>query len=106
MILLSETDLYGGAVVAEKIRARIEEHEFELRARGFPVTITFGVCAWNPSMSVDECIRLADEALYAGKKGGKNRVMEAISPSTPPRLSQRPSRRPHTGTDTQDSGAK
>lgn len=85
MILLPETDLEGAAVVAEKVRSRIQEHVFESGGGRIPVTMTFGVCGWGPSMTVDECTRLADEALYAGKREGKNRVIRAAPVADPGR---------------------
>ena len=79
MILLPETDAAGATVVAEKIRQRLVEHVFEAKGGRIPVTMTFGVAAWDPSLSVDACTKLADEALYAGKHQGRNRVILAGS---------------------------
>jgi len=84
MILLPETDAAGAMIVAEKIRHRISEHEFEAKGGRIPVTLTFGVAGWDPSLSVDACTKLADEALYAGKHAGRNRVVLAGSDPGPP----------------------
>jgi len=77
LILLPETELAGALTVAEKIRARIEEHAFEAGGGRVPVTMTFGVAQWDPAGSIDACTRQADEALYEGKRGGRNRVVLA-----------------------------
>lgn len=74
LIMLPETDVEGGAIVAEKIRARIIETPFIYRELDIPVTITLGVGACEPGTGVGSCIRKADQALYAGKQAGKNRV--------------------------------
>lgn len=41
------------------------------------VTVTFGVCDSREAQSVEEMLALADKRLYAGKSGGKNRVIDA-----------------------------
>jgi len=41
------------------------------------VTLTFGVAMFERGMRVGECLKRADDALYAGKGGGRNRVMGA-----------------------------
>jgi hypothetical protein len=37
--------------------------------------MTFGVRVYNKAMDIDLCIKKADEALYKGKKRGKNCVV-------------------------------
>jgi diguanylate cyclase (GGDEF)-like protein len=74
LIMLPETDVEGGVIVAEKIRTRIVETPFLYRELEIPVTITLGVSACEPGNGVGSCIRKADQALYAGKQAGKNRV--------------------------------
>ena len=41
------------------------------------VTMTFGVAMFERGMRVGECLKRADEALYAGKAAGRNRVVGA-----------------------------
>ncbi len=74
LIMLPETDVEGGVIVAEKIREKITESPFIYRELEIPVTITLGVGACEPGSGVGSCIRKADQALYAGKLAGKNRV--------------------------------
>ncbi len=74
LIMLPETDVEGGVIVAEKIRTKIIETPFIYREMEIPVTITLGVGACEPGSGVGSCIRKADQALYAGKQAGKNRV--------------------------------
>jgi diguanylate cyclase (GGDEF)-like protein len=77
VIILPEIDKAGGAVVAEKIRAAIEQHSFYGRNQqpGGKLTVTVGLGAY-PVDSEDglELVDLADRALYAGKQQGGNRV--------------------------------
>jgi len=77
MLLLPETDEAGALIVAEKVRILIEERAFPVDGGRIRVTMTFGVYAWDRSMTIDECTARADEALYAGKSAGRNRVVLA-----------------------------
>ena len=38
--------------------------------------MTFGVSVYDRPMDIDYCIKMADEALYIGKKQGKNCVIK------------------------------
>jgi diguanylate cyclase len=74
LVMLPETDVDGGVIVAEKIRTKIIETPFLYRELEIPVTVTLGVGSCEPGNGVGSCIRKADQALYAGKQAGKNRV--------------------------------
>jgi diguanylate cyclase (GGDEF)-like protein len=74
LIMLPETDVEGGQIVAEKIRTKILDTPFNYRDLQIPVTITLGVGVCEPGNGVGSCIRKADQALYLGKQAGKNRV--------------------------------
>ena len=37
--------------------------------------MSFGVTSIDPSISIEENIKAADEKLYAAKEGGRNRVI-------------------------------
>ena len=66
--------------VAERIRASLEGWSFPgIEAR---VTASFGVVtsASGKSAGLQELIRLSDEAMYAAKKGGRNRVATVAVP--------------------------
>ncbi|WP_005033596.1 GGDEF domain-containing protein [Holophaga foetida] len=80
-ILLAETGIVAGMEVAEKIRARIDEDPIVL-AEGqtiFP-TMSFGVGAPN-GQDVANLFLAVDEALYAAKHYGRNRIEMAKSRS-------------------------
>ncbi len=75
IILLPHSSLEGGFKVADNIRKKIAESTFTFDNRQLSVAMTFGITAFEKDMDVDECVKRADEALYFGKKNGRNRVV-------------------------------
>ncbi len=75
LMLLPETDLEGGFALAEKIRKDIETTSYVFGDNRITLTMTFGVSVYNRPMDIDYCIKMADEALYKGKRQGKNCVI-------------------------------
>ncbi len=70
-VLLPETELEGGAVLAEKIRANVKAHRF---GKAGNLTCSFGVAQYSPDDPRDTLISNADWALYHAKNHGKNQV--------------------------------
>lgn len=75
IMLLPETKLDGGIKLAEKIRQIIKDKTFFYKGNNHYITATFGVSQHDPSSSIEQTIREADEALYSGKRKGKNCVV-------------------------------
>ncbi len=73
IILLPETPREEIATIAERIRRRVETYNFRL---GHPVTISLGGIEVNDEKGweSDTFLKKVDEALYASKRGGKNRT--------------------------------
>jgi diguanylate cyclase (GGDEF)-like protein len=71
VILAPETDINGLKILAEKLRKAIEDYSFD---RVGKVTASFGITEAVPEDTVDSVVRRADEALYAAKERGRNRV--------------------------------
>jgi diguanylate cyclase (GGDEF)-like protein len=62
--------------LAEGLRKAIEGQKFKTTAGDLPVTISLGVAAYpQDSGNKPDLIKSADEALYAAKKAGRNRVV-------------------------------
>ena len=74
LILLPETAIDGGMVLAEKIRANIEREPFIVDGKKIPLTLSIGVSVFSSDKTIEECIKSADEALYRAKNSGKNRI--------------------------------
>ena len=75
VIALTNTDVDGGRVVAERTRQAIERLVIEDgNGTRIPVTASVGLAALQASESVDQLMDRADRAMYAAKYGGRNRV--------------------------------
>ncbi len=79
LIMLIETDIENGKLVAERIRQKIETAIIIHNGISIPVTMTFGLSQYNGTDdTIESCIKRADMALYTGKQQGKNRVVVGI----------------------------
>jgi two-component system cell cycle response regulator len=71
LVVLPETDEHAATRVAEKLREEVAG------ARGpVPVTCSVGVATWDGE-TPEQLLRRADEALYAAKDAGRDRVIAA-----------------------------
>lgn len=80
VILMPDTEAYSAERVAERIRISMDKAPFVYAAgaKSLNVTVSIGVASMGDRMtSADGLFKLADEALYAAKKAGRNRVMAA-----------------------------
>jgi diguanylate cyclase (GGDEF)-like protein len=78
MVVLPETDIEEAAVFVERVRREVSRHHFDIgRDEPLSMTISAGVASFPHSLvdRPETLIRLADEALYAAKAGGRNRVI-------------------------------
>jgi diguanylate cyclase (GGDEF)-like protein len=89
-VLLVETSKAGARLYADRIRQVLATHPF---AHGRRITASFGIASLPEDVApgADDLMRAADEALYAAKRAGKNRVsvFEDVSPAAGPRRGDR-----------------
>ncbi len=78
IILGPISDLKSSTYLAERLRSTIEATTFFCEDKEFKITISAGVCVWNSKIKdAKSMIKLADDALYSAKKGGRNLVRMA-----------------------------
>jgi diguanylate cyclase len=77
-VVLPETPIKGGEIVAEAIRKAISSKELKRKDTGESygtITVSIGVTTYNPiADKPEDMIARADKALYTSKKNGRNRV--------------------------------
>ncbi|MDX1517419.1 MAG: GGDEF domain-containing protein [Woeseiaceae bacterium] len=75
IVALPHTTATDAAVVAERIRGHIERSKPQYGDRQIDVTLSLGIADAGAGVdSFDELLKAADVALYAAKRGGRNRV--------------------------------
>jgi two-component system cell cycle response regulator len=78
VIVLPETTIDAAAIVAERCRNMLENTPLKLSTKAIPITASFGISAWQPSLpdnaDPDLLLASADAGLYSSKKNGRNRV--------------------------------
>jgi diguanylate cyclase (GGDEF)-like protein len=102
LVILTETDLPGAEVVAERMREAIDVHIFANPTdanKRVPVTLSIGVTTLATGKKDDlasQLIERADQCLYQCKTAGRNtvRALPAHAEVDPVQVQVRASRRP------------
>ncbi|HEX7638060.1 MAG TPA: GGDEF domain-containing protein, partial [Burkholderiaceae bacterium] len=76
VVICPRTDRDGARAVAEAMRERVQSHEFAQAGRR---TASIGTATWRAGDDAASLTHRADEALYAAKEGGRNRVVQAAA---------------------------
>jgi diguanylate cyclase (GGDEF)-like protein len=75
-ILLPETNLSAGQMVAERLRKEVATAPIDTDREALRITISLGVAkASNETSNLSVLLDHADTAMYAAKQSGRNRVM-------------------------------
>ena len=85
-IIVRGADVSAATALAERLRAAVEAHPFTSGDTQIPVTISVGV-SYAPGLAIAttvDFVARADEALYAAKRAGRNRVCVAQPAPAPP----------------------
>jgi diguanylate cyclase len=79
-LVLPATTPDNAVVVAERIREEVEKIGFVHQEQAVKLCVSIGVAGWVPlkETSIAQLIQVADEALYAAKRNGRNRVEAAV----------------------------
>ncbi|MBR1640094.1 MAG: sensor domain-containing diguanylate cyclase [Treponema sp.] len=77
-VMLTNTGMEEAMLVAERIRAAIDEHDFVFNDQHLHVTISVGVSVFDASSNLvnspSELVNQADQGLYMSKSNGRNKV--------------------------------
>jgi diguanylate cyclase (GGDEF)-like protein len=71
IIICRDTDDDTAIKIAERLRKAIEETRFSVEEK---VTCSFGVTSYRVGDNADSLLKRADDALYASKQHGRNRI--------------------------------
>ncbi|MBM4403375.1 MAG: diguanylate cyclase [Candidatus Cloacimonetes bacterium] len=75
ILLFPETTCAGAKIVMDRIRRTVEKARIIFKDHTIPLTVTIGFSYQNENFSRDELLSKADQALYIGKRNGKNQVV-------------------------------
>ena len=80
-VLLPETDLEGGRTIAERIRRRVASLEVRVGDGLMRTTISSGIACYPADYpgTIEGLLERADQALYAAKQAGRDRVVAAAA---------------------------
>jgi diguanylate cyclase (GGDEF)-like protein len=84
MVLLLDADDWAAGLVAERLRQAVEGEPILLNARdSLACTVSVGLHVAQPGEPWNEMVKTADGALYAAKRGGRNRVVTSSAADVP-----------------------
>jgi diguanylate cyclase (GGDEF)-like protein len=76
ILILPEAGLEESFIIAERIRRLVERTSFEVGQAQVNLTVSMGISHFpsHRAKSKEELIKMADQALYDAKRGGRNKV--------------------------------
>ncbi len=78
LALLSDTDLEGAIIFANKVREHVNKTRFMYKGERIEVTVSAGVAERKAFPSLKSTVQSADQRLYDAKKNGRNRVEPSV----------------------------
>jgi diguanylate cyclase (GGDEF)-like protein len=75
LILLPETRRHAVLEIAERLRKGVQSSQLEIQGRLVSATISVGFACLRGELDFSRLIRCADQALFAAKQRGRNRVV-------------------------------
>lgn len=74
VVIYVKTDLDTARQYAERLRVAVDAVDYSDVATGLKVSASLGLTMYCPQEKIEALLARADEALYASKQGGRNRV--------------------------------
>lgn len=85
LVVCSNSDVRAAAATAERLRAAVEAHRSSFQGIDSRLTISLGVAVCHAAdAEPDDLLRVADDAVYAAKRDGRNRVCSVGEPALHP----------------------
>ncbi len=83
LIVLPETDVNGGSVMAERLQSELSQRVTETQGKKISITASFGVTGFSPDtpdemISPEAMVSKADKYLYQAKREGRNKAMGGL----------------------------
>ena len=75
VLLLAGADPDTSRQVVQRLQAALRERPWHRHAAGLQVTLSIGLAAVGEGQAIDAALAAADQALYAAKRGGRDRVV-------------------------------
>jgi len=73
--VLPDADEAAANAGAERVRRAVEQIEFSAAHKPLPLRVSIGIALLQPGDEFPALLRRADQAMYAAKRGGRNRVV-------------------------------
>ncbi|MHC4711924.1 MAG: sensor domain-containing diguanylate cyclase [Planctomycetota bacterium] len=73
-VILCDTDLNRGLLVAERIRRAVASGPMLFDGKAFSITVSAGIAQYKPGQTPADLVKKVDEALYEAKSKGRNAV--------------------------------
>ncbi len=83
VIMLPATDMHGAGQVAHRLIETLRANIAVYRGIPLPITASVGVVQWQPGWTPEQLLETADEALYAAKSDGRDRIVCRGEPVEP-----------------------
>ncbi|MCJ8313785.1 MAG: GGDEF domain-containing protein [Pseudomonadales bacterium] len=74
-VILPNTNMQDGQLIAERIRKSIELVNFDKIAKDFKVTVSIGGMTSNSECNASKFTLKSDNALYKAKNNGRNQIV-------------------------------
>ena len=82
--VLKDTDMPAALETADRLRFEVAAAPFNVTGARIKVTVSVGVATRRPQdNNAGDLLRLADDALYSAKSGGRNRVVPTLADLIP-----------------------
>src|SRR6266705_342837 len=74
LLILTDTNLEGARIVADRLRRETEQHSFSDTNPDLRISVSIGLAEHQPEDEIEQTLKRADNALYKAKAAGRNRV--------------------------------